>query len=84
MSLVPYIIILLNVFGQIQAYFETCDTAVNISAGQTLSIQSPGYASGYGYVGNKLGFLLKFVAFYIGDFCFENFRPQDRLVAIRF
>lgn len=47
--LVTYIIVLLNIFGLSQAYFETCEQTVNIGAGQTTAIQSPGYSAGVGY-----------------------------------
>ncbi|KAG4069013.1 hypothetical protein HA402_008324 [Bradysia odoriphaga] len=45
----PFIIVLLNVCGLSQAYFEACDTTINVAAGQTISVQSPGYSAGYGY-----------------------------------
>jgi len=44
-----HILVLLNILGLCQAFFETCDQTLNIAAGQTLSVQSPGYSSGYGY-----------------------------------
>ncbi|XP_037033544.1 venom serine protease-like [Bradysia coprophila] len=46
---VSVIIVLLNVFGICQAYFEACDSTINVDAGQTISLQSPGYSAGYGY-----------------------------------
>jgi len=52
---VSYIFVLLNVFGLSQAYFESNDVTFNIAAGQTLSIQSPGYSVGEGYVPGSSG-----------------------------
>lgn len=44
---VPFIIVLLNVLGQCHAFFETCDQTINIAAGATISVRSPGYPAGY-------------------------------------
>lgn len=43
------LIVLLNIFGLSRAFFESCDQTLNIAAGQTTYVLSPGYAQGYGY-----------------------------------
>ncbi|KAJ6647069.1 Venom serine protease 34, partial [Pseudolycoriella hygida] len=44
------VIVLITLFGLSHGYFESCDQTINIAAGQTLSVKSPGYSAGTGYV----------------------------------
>lgn len=45
-----HLIVLMNIFGISQAYFESCEQTINIAAGETKYLQSPGYSQGVGYV----------------------------------